>query len=114
MVEISKAQVYRTSQVAAISANIEGIVRSVLKEKVQYGIREKIKLWLSSHKQILPKVTKALFVTRENGVNSVMVNLSITIKSNQFIGNKYRAPDFLKKQRNKESTFLVDTLQQKK
>ena len=114
MVEISKAQVYPTSQVAAISANIEGIVRSVLKERVQYGIREKIKLWLLTHKQILPKVTKALFVTRENGVNSIMVNLSITIKSNQFVGNKYRAPDFLKKQRNKESTFLVDTLQQKK
>ena len=37
--------------------------------------------------------------------------LSITIKSNQFVGNKYRASDFLKKQRNKESTFLVDTLQ---
>ena len=102
------------SHVAAISANIEGIVRSVLKERVQYGIREKIKLWLLTHKQILPKVTKALFVTRENGVNSIMVNLSITIKSNQFVGNKYRASDFLKKQRNKESTFLVDTLQQKK
>ena len=31
--------------------------------------------------------------------NSVMVNLSITIKSNQFVGNKYRASGFLKEQR---------------
>ena len=72
-----------------------------LKERAQHGIREKIKLWLLTHKQILPKVTKAPFVTRENGANSIMVNLSITIKSNQFIGNKYRASNFLKKQRNK-------------
>ena len=33
-----------------------------------------------------------------------------TIKSNQFVGNKYRASDFLKKQRNKQSKFLLDTL----
>ena len=45
--------------------------------------------------------------------NSVMVNLSITIISNQFVRNKYGAHDFLKKQRNKESKFLLDTLQQK-
>ena len=44
-------------------------------------------------------------------VNSIMVNLSITIESNLFVGNKYRAPDFLKKQRNKASKFLLDTLQ---
>ena len=43
--------------------------------------------------------------------NSIMVNLSITIKRNQFVGNKYRASDFLKKQRNEESKFLLDTLQ---
>ena len=55
-----------------------------------------------THKQILPKVTKAPFITRENGANSIMVNLSITIKSNQFAGNRYRVSDFLKKQRNKE------------
>ena len=42
-----------------------------------------------------------------------MVNLSITIISNQFVRNKYGAHDFLKKQRNKESKFLLDTLQQK-
>ena len=54
---------------------------------------------------------KALFVTRENGANSIMVNLLITIKSNQFVENKYRASDFLKKQRNKESKFLLETLQ---
>ena len=75
------------------------IVRSVFKERVQDGIEENIKLWLLTHKQILPKVTKAPFVTRENGTNSIMVNLSITMKSNQFIGN--RASDFLKKQRKK-------------
>ena len=46
--------------------------------------------------------------------NSIMVNLSITIKSNQFVGKKYRVSDFLKKQRNKESKFLVATLQSKK
>ena len=86
-------------------------MRSVLKERVQYGIREKMKLWLLTHKQILPEVTKAPFVTRENGANSIMVNLSIAIKSNQFVEITYRASDFLKKQRNKESKFLVDTLQ---
>ena len=43
--------------------------------------------------------------------NSSMVNLSITIKSYQFVGNKYRASDFLKKQRNKERKLLLDTLQ---
>ena len=32
-----------------------------------------------------------------------------TIKSNQFVGNKY-ASDFLKKQRNKQSKFVLDTL----
>ena len=64
-----------------------------------------------THKQILPKVTKAPFITRENGANSIMVNLSITIKSNQFAGNKYRASGFLKKQSKKESKFLLDTLQ---
>ena len=42
--------------------------------------------------------------------NSVMVNLSIFSKSNQFVGKNYRASDFLK-QRNKESKFLLDTLQ---
>ena len=45
--------------------------------------------------------------------NSVMVNLSIINKSNQFVGNKYRTSDFLK-QRNKEIKFLLDTLQLKK
>ena len=82
-----------------------------LKERGQHGIREKIKLWFLTREQILPKVTKALFVNRENGVNSIMVNLSITIKSNQFVKNKYRTSDFLKKQRNKVSKFLHDTLQ---
>ena len=86
-------------------------MRSVFKERVQDGIGENIKLWLLTHKQILPKVTKAPFVTRENGANSIMVNLSIAIKSNQFVEITYRASDFLKKQRNKESKFLVDTLQ---
>ena len=43
--------------------------------------------------------------------NSIMVNLSITIESNLFVGNKYRPSDFLKKQRNKERKFLLDTLQ---
>ena len=84
---------------------------SVLKERGQHGIREKIKLWLLAHKQILPKVTKAPFVTSENGVNSIKVNLSITTKSNQFVGNKYRASNFLKEKINKESGFLLDTLQ---
>ena len=59
----------------------------------------------------LPESDKASFVTRQNGVNSSMVNLSITIKSNQFAGNKYMASGFLKKQRKKESKFLLDTLQ---
>ena len=59
----------------------------------------------------LPESDKAPFVTRQNGVNSSMVNLSITIKSNQFAGNKYMASGFLKKQRKKESKFLLDTLQ---
>ena len=45
--------------------------------------------------------------------NSIMVNLSIIIKGNQFVGNKYGASDVLKKQRNKESKFLLDTLQEK-
>ena len=85
-------------------------MRSVLKERRQHGITEKIKLWLLTYKQILPKVTKTPFVTRENGANSVMVNLSITIKSNQFVASKYRASDFLKQQRNTESKFLLDTL----
>ena len=34
---------------------------------------------------MLPKVAKAPFVTRENGANSLMVNLSIAIKSNEFV-----------------------------
>ena len=69
-------------------------MRSVLKESGQHGIRERIKLWLLDNKG--DKVTKSPFVTRENGANSIMVNLSITMKSNQFVGSKYRAPDFLK------------------
>ena len=40
--------------------------------------------------------------------NSVIVNLSIISKSNQFVENKYKASDFLK-QRNKGSKFLLDT-----
>ena len=43
--------------------------------------------------------------------NSIMVNLSITVKCYQFVGNKYRASDFFKKQRNKESKLLLDTMQ---
>ena len=35
------------------------------------------------------------------------------LKSTQFVGIKYRASDFLKKQRNKKSKFLLDTLQSK-
>ena len=42
--------------------------------------------------------------------NSVIVNLSIISKSNQFVENKYKESDFLK-QRNKESKLLLDTLQ---
>ena len=72
-------------------------MHSVLKERGQHEIRKKIKLWPLAHMQILPKVTKAVLVTRENGANSIMVNLSITIKSNQFVGNKYRVSGFLKK-----------------
>ena len=34
-------------------------------------------------------------------VNSTVMNLSITIESNLFVGNKYMASDFLKKQRKK-------------
>ena len=41
--------------------------------------------------------------------NSVMMNLPIISKNNQFVGNKYRASDSLK-QRSKESKFLLDTL----
>ena len=63
-------------------------MRSVLKERGQHEIRKKIELWLLTHKQILPKVTKAPFVNRENGANSIMVNLSITIKSTQFAGKQ--------------------------
>ena len=33
------------------------------------------------------------------------------IKSNQFVANNQRASDFLKKERNKESKFLLDILQ---
>ena len=44
----------------------------------------------------------------------VFANLSITIKSNQFAGKKYRVSYFLKKQRNKESKLLLDILQSKK
>ena len=44
-------------------------------------------------------------------VSSITVNLSIHTESNQFVTSKYRASDFLKKQRNKESKFLFDTLQ---
>ena len=43
--------------------------------------------------------------------NSTLVNLSITIESNLFVGNKYRASAFLKKQRKKERKFSLDTLQ---
>ena len=43
----------------------------------------------------------------------VFANLSITIKSKQFAGKKYRVPYFLKKQRNKESKFLLDIPQSK-
>ena len=75
-------------------------MRSVLKENGQHGKRERIKLWLFDSKG--DKVTKAPFVTRENGANSIMVNLSITVKSNQFVGSKHRVPDFLKKERKKE------------
>ena len=53
-------------------------MRSALKERGQHGITVKIKLWFLKHKQILLKVTKAPFVTRDNGANSIMVNLSIT------------------------------------
>ena len=43
-----------------------------------------------------------------------MLNPCITIKSNQFAGKKYSASEFLKKQRNIGSKFLLDTLQPKK
>ena len=43
--------------------------------------------------------------------NSIMLNLSITIKSYQFVGSKYRASNFLKKQRNEDSKLLLDILQ---
>ena len=33
------------------------------------------------------------------------------INFNLFVGNKYRASDFLKKQKTKESKFLLDTMQ---
>ena len=42
--------------------------------------------------------------------NSVIVNLSIISKNNQFVENKYKASDFLK-QRNEGSKFLLATLQ---
>ena len=57
-------------------------MRSVLKERGQHGIRETIKLWLLTHKQILPKV-KTPFVTRENGAKSIMVNLLLKVTSLQ-------------------------------
>ena len=88
------------------------IVRSVFKERVQDGIGENMKLWLLTHKQILPKVTKAPFVNRENGANSIMVNLSITMKTNQFVGN--RASDFLKKQRKKRVNSWLTYCSKKK
>ena len=58
----------------------------------------------------LAKSVKAPFVNRQNGANSMMVNLSIAIKGNHFLANKYRASAFLKKQKNKEIKFLLDTL----
>ena len=36
-----------------------------------------------------------------------MVNLSITTKSNQFVGNKYRASNFLKEQINRVDSCLT-------
>ena len=35
------------------------------------------------------------------------------LNSTQFVGNKYRTSDLLKKQRSNESIFLLDTLQSK-
>ena len=47
------------------SANIKEIVRSILKERGQQGIREKIKLWLLTHNEILPKVTVSFYNQKE-------------------------------------------------
>ena len=41
--------------------------------------------------------------------NSFMVDLSITIKSYQFVGNKYSASDFFEETK-KYSKLLLDTL----
>ena len=49
------------------SANIKEIMRSVLKERGQHRIREKIKIRLLTHKLIMPKVTKAPFIIGKNG-----------------------------------------------
>ena len=57
-------------------------MRSVLKERGQHGIKETIKLWPLTHKQILPKV-KAPFVTGENGAKPIMVNLLLKVTSLQ-------------------------------
>ena len=46
--------------------------------------------------------------------NSTMVNLSITIESNLFVGNKYRASAFLKKQRKKRGNSRLTHCSKKK
>ena len=51
--------------------------------------------------------------TRKNKflkANSVMSNLSVATKSNQFVGKKYRTSNFLKKQRNKRINSLCKFL----
>ena len=83
------------------TANIKRNCAISFKRKWTAWNKRQDKTTALAHKQILLKVIKAPFVTRENGTNSIMVNLSITIKSNQFVGIKYRASDFLKKQKNK-------------
>ena len=70
------------------SANIKRNCAISFKRKWTAWNKRQDKTTALAHKQILLKVIKAPFVTRENGTNSIMVNLSITIKSNQFVGNK--------------------------
>ena len=89
LVEISKAQIYLICKTGRSGKRkYQKNCAFSFKKRGRHGIRERIKLWLLTHWQVLPKVTKAPFVTRENGEDSIMVSLSITIKSNQFVETK--------------------------
>ena len=108
--EISRAQIYLICKIGrSDKRKYQRNCAFSFKRKWTAWTKRKDKNYGSLHIANLAESDKGSFCNQRKW--SKFYYGEFMIKSNLLVGNKYRASDFLKKQKTKESKFLLDTMQ---